>query len=89
MVDLQSMKNQARIDIKKDQNQTTKKYTRIKCINMGRWVGSGLKVIALCINMNIHHDLGRINTRTLNKYCRSMKNEEDPTRITSNRHLQT
>ena len=62
--------------------------TQQKCKNRGRWVGSGLKVTSLWMNMNIHHDLDRINSRNLNEPCRSMKKETKKIGITSIRHLQ-
>ena len=88
MVNLQGIKNQARINMQKGQNLTSKEYPTKKCMNRGRWVGSGLKVTALCINMDTRHDLSRINSRNINEHCRSMKKEEDPSGSTSIRHLQ-
>ena len=88
MVDLQSMENQEWINIQKGPTLNNKGIIKKKCMNRARWVGSGLKVTFLCINMNTHHDLGRINSRNLNEHCRSMKKEEDPSGSTSIRHLQ-
>ena len=53
MMNLQNKEIQARINIQKGQNQTSKAYPTNKCMNRGRWVGSGLKMTALYINMNI------------------------------------
>ena len=88
MVNLQEMKNEARINIQKGRNETSKEYPTKKCMNRGRWVGFGLKVTALCITKKRHQDLGRINTRNLYEHCRSMKKEEDPSGSTSIRLLQ-
>ena len=56
MVNLQEMKNQARIKMQKGRNQTSKKYPTKKCMNRRRWVGFGPKGDSF---MHIHEHTSR------------------------------